>query len=192
MAIDHDDRHTLVHAAGATTETGGILIPGERNAGKSTLVTGLIEAGFGYLTDEAVAIDHETGDLLPFPKAIGLDRGSWPVLSHLEPAPGSPAERFQAARWHVPPGTVRPDAISGRRPMRWLISTRYEKGADTAVDDLTAAEGLAIVLEHTFCVATTPDAFGQLVDHIAASRCHRLVSGDLAGAVAAVRDLARS
>ncbi len=188
MVIDADESQTLFHAAGATISTGGgILIPGHMNAGKSTLVAGLVRSGLGYLSDEAIALDHLAGDLVPFPKSIGLDRGSWTVLPEFAPEPDSAAERFQETRWQVPPDVVRSGSVAGRTPLAFIIATRHEPGAETSIDVLAPADALSLLLEQTFGLGDGDAAFHSLAEIVDRTECYQLVSGDLDEAVAAVR-----
>ena len=58
--------HVVLHAAAA--ERGGrvVVLPAPMESGKTTTVAGLVRAGFGYLTDEATAIEVDTrGGALP-------------------------------------------------------------------------------------------------------------------------------
>ena len=189
MVIDADETHTLLHAAGAVAESGGILIPGRMNAGKSTLVTGLVRSGLGYLTDEAVAIDHESGELLPFQKSIGLDRGSWTVLPEFGPVDGTPEASFQTTRWQVPPDEVRHGAVASRVPLAHIVATRYEADADTTLEELAPADALSILLEQAFGLAPGHDSFESLAELVARTPSHQLVTGNLDEAVAVVREL---
>ena len=66
-------------------------------SGKTTLTTGLVRAGFCYLTDEAVSFDWETGVIEPFPKPLSIDPGSWFLFPELEPPP-PPGEHGTSGR----------------------------------------------------------------------------------------------
>jgi hypothetical protein len=187
MAVETDTAHTMFHAAGASWNGAGILIPGHQNAGKSTLVTGLVEAGLGYLGDEAIALHPDTAWMLPLHKAIGLDRGSWPVLPHLEP--DEDRKDLQPNRWHVPPDRVRPGSRSDSVPVRFIVCPRYEANVDTELQPMSDVDTVALLLEQAFHLADRPDALEQLVGVVEPAECHRLLTSSLAESVRLVCEL---
>jgi hypothetical protein len=68
------DRFAL-HAAGllpSVPDAGAILVLGPSGAGKSTLAAGLIQRGFGFMSDEAVLLSFSDGTVTGFPRALGL------------------------------------------------------------------------------------------------------------------------
>lgn len=66
----------FLHAGAVVRDGAAMLLPAVRDAGKSTTVAGLLEAGFSYLSDELGAIDPITVRAYPFPKRISLDDAS--------------------------------------------------------------------------------------------------------------------
>lgn len=67
--------HLLFHASAVADSGGRVLVfIGRSGMGKSTLARTLADAGWRYVTDEAVAIDAE-GTVLPFPKPLSFRRG---------------------------------------------------------------------------------------------------------------------
>lgn len=56
-----------LHAGVASTKDRAIVFLGPSRSGKSTLVTGLIQVGWHYLSDEVAPIDPETSTVMPFP-----------------------------------------------------------------------------------------------------------------------------
>jgi hypothetical protein len=85
---------TIVHAAVASPDDiGAWLLPGASEQGKSTLVAGLVRAGWTYLSDEYAAFTSD-GLIRPYPRAIALDPGSWTVLHPGPTAPPAAVEPF--------------------------------------------------------------------------------------------------
>jgi hypothetical protein len=56
------------HAGAAARQGRTILFPGGSGQGKSTLVTGLCDYGWTYLSDDVVPLDLCTGKVYPFPQ----------------------------------------------------------------------------------------------------------------------------
>lgn len=185
LAVEATASQTVLHAAGASWEGSGLLLPARSNAGKSTLITALVEAGLGYLSDEAVVLD-ERDRLVPFPKAIALDRGSWDLFPQLDPPiAASPLPR----RWHLDPARVRPDSVSGPVPLRLIVVPEYEPGAAPRLEVLAAADAFPLVMEQVFHLGARAGALDQVARLAGERPCFRLVSGDLQGSVEAIRGL---
>jgi len=73
------------HAGAVSMDDRCVLLPGASGSGKSSLVAGLMQAGFGYCTDELAVIDEDDMQLLPCPINIGLKEGVWSALDYVIP-----------------------------------------------------------------------------------------------------------
>ncbi len=76
--------HAILHAAAlsAPGSTGGAtLLAAPRGHGKSTLTLELLARGHGFLGDDYAPLDLESGEVAPYPRAIGLR----PEPTHAEP-----------------------------------------------------------------------------------------------------------
>ncbi len=85
LAVTHSNL-LCMHAGVVSGPRGLIAIPGRSGLGKTTLVAALVRAGFGYVSDETLAINRDTGHVTPFPRPLGLGADVWPVLD----LPGDP------------------------------------------------------------------------------------------------------
>ena len=65
-------RSFAVHAGVVAGPYGAIALPAVSGAGKSTLVAACLRAGFGYVSDEALVLDWDSGDVQPYPKWLSL------------------------------------------------------------------------------------------------------------------------
>jgi hypothetical protein len=189
QAIDRTRDLVLVHASAAVFDGVAILLPGPMGAGKSTLVAALVREGFGYLTDEVVALDPLSGLVVPYPKYLSLDG----ALAGLVPEAPEPIRRFLGDQRLVAPDTIRSGAVATAAPPRLVVAPRYERGAATTIEPMRPAEALATLAQHAFHVEAdgqrTLDVLARTVE---ASSCHRLVSGDVEAATAALLALAGS
>lgn len=176
----------LIHAGSVVTSRGeAVLLPAGSGFGKTTLVAGLVKAGFGFLSDEIGVIDHDLGLVRPYPRAMNFKE----KLSSL-------AER--EAPKHVPgkgdgyvrAEEIRADALAGPCPVRFVIAPRYREGRPTQITPLSPA---AIVKE-LWTNAVNLDIYGDralpiLVDVARAAKGYRLVSGDLQESVQLVSEV---
>jgi hypothetical protein len=180
-------RHVLVHAAAATTVDGpAVMLPAPAESGKSTTVAGLVQAGFGYLTDEVVAIDPITLAAQPYAKPLSIDRGSWQVLARLRPWH---ADRI-SGQWQVPAGRIRPGAVSGPAPVRLVVAPAYRRGAVTTLQPVSRGQMLLTLADSTFAFREAPERnLRVLARLLAGCDCYRLTVGDLDEAVRLVSTL---
>lgn len=65
--------YLLLHAGAVKRDDSVVLLPAKMDAGKSSTVIALLEAGFSYLSDEFGAIDPISGAAYPVPKTIHID-----------------------------------------------------------------------------------------------------------------------
>lgn len=190
-AIRRTGDFLLVHAGAVVTPSGsGILLPGDSGAGKTTLVAGLLRAGFGYLSDEAGAIDPVTGRLYPYPKALTLKKHPADLF------PGLPLNGqggLVRGVWHVRADDIRPGATVGPSDVRFIVAPRYQVGASTELIPLGRAEGVAELARSTLNLSTYRSrALPLLARVVRGADCYRLVSGDVDGAVRALAQLTSS
>ena len=77
--------HFAVHAGAVSGRHGVIAFPAPSGAGKSTLTAACVEAGFAYVSDEALCVDYDTGSIVAYPKPLALSRWSREALGVSHP-----------------------------------------------------------------------------------------------------------
>lgn len=70
ISLDADPSSLHVHAAGLTHGDAGLMMCAESGAGKTTLSAALTKRGWAYITDEAIALDPDTGRAAGFNKPL--------------------------------------------------------------------------------------------------------------------------
>jgi hypothetical protein len=180
----------LIHAGAVATPSGaGVLLPGASGAGKTSLVAGLVRAGFSYLSDEAGVIDPVTRKLFPFPRALSLKAGSFMYFPELAASGGdfSPSR----AEWHVRPDDLAQGHILGEPcEIKFVVAPRYQPEAPTSITPLTRAEGVMELATNAINLSLYGgQALHVLEGLVSRARCFRLVSGDLPSSVQALTEL---
>ena len=179
--------YVLVHAAVAERGGVGIVMPAPEEAGKTTLVAGLVQAGFGYLSDEAAAIDPGTLEIQPFPKPLSIDKGSWKVLACAAPQLDGSTRGYLTKQWQVSPLSLRDGSVSGPVRAGLLILPTYRAGAATTLEPISPVDALIATLGQTFhfhqAARRNLEVLARLLDTV---DCYRLTVGDLAAACEAV------
>ena len=190
-AVASAPRDLVLHAGAVGDASGVVLLPAGSNHGKSTLTTALVRAGFGYLTDEAAAVADGLV-VRPFPKAIALDPGSFPLFPDLAP-PEEPdgLERALACReWHVAPDAVGATAPTG--PARVVVCPHWRPGSTTRLHRSDPTEALHLLIGEAFDFRRGGQVvFERLVGLVARIPVYRLGYSDLREAVAVVEQLLR-
>ena len=72
-----------LHAASMVFRGNGFVFAGDSGCGKSTLAATLLAHGWQYLCDEFALVDADSLLLNPFPKALCIKAGSYPVIRKL-------------------------------------------------------------------------------------------------------------
>lgn len=189
-AIQDATEHLLLHASAAEWKGRTLIFPAPMESGKTTLVAGLVRAGFGYVTDEAVAIDPVTSMVDAFPRALSIDQGSWEVLNDLRPTLEPEIEDFQGDQWQVPPDSIRPGAVVHRSQPRFVIEPRYRGGSETRLLPMRRAEAVQVMGENAFNFQDFGDVGLRALSSVArGSLCYRLEIGDLDHACSLVANL---
>ena len=169
-----------MHAAVAERDGGAVLLTGDQEAGKSTLVAGLVERGSGYLTDEAAAVRRDSNLVEPYAKPLSIDPGSWGLLSNLRPANLTGSDEEWDHQWQVPADSIRPGAFAGAAPLRLVVDVQYRAGAPTTFRRLSRARMLVLLMSRCFATqGRLPEALTSLADAIRSVGCYALESGDL-------------
>ncbi|MFB3739932.1 MAG: hypothetical protein ACE14W_13330, partial [Candidatus Velamenicoccus archaeovorus] len=181
-----------IHAGAVVAPDGrGVLIPAPSGSGKSTLVAALVRAGFGYLSDEAAILDPSDGRVLPYPKHLTLKEGTGDPVGRAAPR-SDERSLVPASKWHADPESLRPGSVAGAAPIGTVIAYRYEPGAPTSRQDISAAEAV-VELGRNLMLARRdlPRSLDVLARLCRSARAFCLVSGNLEEGVALVVELTR-
>jgi hypothetical protein len=184
------DYAVTCHAGGVERDEVGFVFPAHMESGKTTLTAGLVRAGFGYLTDEAVAFDARTGLIEPFPKPLSIDAGSHSLFPELRPAAAPGDDVAPADQWQVPPDAIRAGAVGRSCRARFVIFPAYEDGARTALEPMPRAAALLELATNTFSFRDEPrrclERLGTVIED---AEVFRLTIGDLRAACDLVAEL---
>ena len=183
QAVSATSDHLLLHAGAVATARQAVLFPAPMESGKTTLTAGLVMRGLDYVTDETVAIRPDPGTILPFPKPLSVDPGSWEVLADLRPAVEPGFETLHQHQWQGAPDDIRPGALAGPCQPSLVVAPRYRPGAPTALEPITRAEAVLVLAQNSFNFRDQGRRFLPVLGRLVAQcRCFRLSVGDLATA----------
>jgi hypothetical protein len=131
--------YLFVHAGVVEWQGRGIILPGSSFAGKSTLVTSLVNAGATYYSDEYAVLDGD-GRVLPYLRRVSLREGPHGPAGRLDLNHRAPREELQ----------LQP------LPVGLVALLRYQAKAGWAVETLTGVRGIMAMCEHTVPIQRRP------------------------------------
>jgi hypothetical protein len=189
---EKNDEFLLIHAGSVVTPRGeGVLLPADAGSGKTTLVAGLIRAGYGFLSDEIGVIDHGAGVLRPYPRALNFKEGAVTIFPDL--APHNNGSPLPGSLGYLRAEEIRADAMAAPSHVRFVIAPRYQEGAATRVTALSTGASVKELWSHAINLgAHGGRALTILAEVAQGARGYRLISGDLEEAVQAVHELTES
>jgi hypothetical protein len=189
-AVGSATRVLALHAGAVSWRGAGVVLPGTTGSGKTTLVTGLIRAGFSYLSDEAALIDPQTRWLQPFPKSLTLRPESLRLLPELTERLSPELAWNTRLRYDLPVEAVRSNAVGGPCNVRYVITPRFVRGSKSRLAPISRAETLVYLSENAFNLHLfARRGLAALADVVRRAECFQMQVGDLESAVDAVKTL---
>jgi hypothetical protein len=164
--------YLFVHAGVVEWNGAGILLPGSSMAGKSTLVTALVDAGATYYSDEYAVLDDQ-GRVHPYRRPISLREGPLGPAGRLLPNP-DPSHPLQG---------------QSSATVNLVLLTTYRPGASWSCERVGQASGIMAMCEHTVAIQSRPaDTMATLAKIAEVADIYQGTRGDLETAVAWIRD----
>jgi HprK-related kinase A len=178
-------RHEYVqlHAATLAHRGRGVILAGLSSAGKSTLAAALIARGWQYLCDEFALIEPHSGQLTPFPKALCVKAGSFPIIRAL----GLPlwegrhyVKAFKGRVAYISPADLGAERLGAACPIHAVVLPQYTGRGEPRIRPLPRAEALIELGQLAFnrhiagrrCIEVLTAA-------VRSAACFRLDSGDI-------------
>jgi hypothetical protein len=184
-------RRPVLHAAAAKLGDRAIVLPQAPRAGKSTLVARLATGGWGYGTDELVAIDPANLAASGVPRAITLRPDVWSLFHEgWVPTPPELSRFLPDRRFLIPP-----DCTDEPIDLTHVVLYVYDAHLAEDVDlrPLEPIETLRALLGASFSVGDHPQrdltTLARLTERVGA---WQLRSGSLEAACAALAELPMS
>lgn len=142
--------YVLLHAGAVSRDGRIMLLPAQRDAGKSTTVSALLTEGFAYLSDELGAIDPITAQAFPFAKRITLDQESLAYFPGVE-------ERLQdrtGLSATLGQRYVRPEDLGAEigtaGPVGWIVFIGAGRDGPPRLERISAASAVAELARNAF------------------------------------------
>ena len=190
--------HHLLMLHAAVVERGGraIILPAWPGHGKSTLCTALVHSGWRLLCDEFGLVRPEDGLLLPLPRLIPLKNESIEVIRTFAPSAHLGPSFYGTRKGtiaHVRPPTDSVERMDETARPGWLVFPRWVAGSPLRLEPIVKAEAFLMVATNAFNYEVLGQTSFELVAHMVdACDCYTLIYSDLAEAIAALDEMART
>jgi hypothetical protein len=184
------DDVVAVHAGAVSRNGVAVLLPAPPDHGKTTTTIGLIRAGFDLLSDECAAMGLQDGEVHPFPRPLIVSPDSMELFPELRSSLRPWVERFRNPGFLLPAEDVRPGCLGESSRAGFVVAPRYEAEGVTALEPMSRADMLALLLSQTFNLSVVGSAgVERLSEMLREVECYRLRIGDISGAVGLIRSL---
>jgi hypothetical protein len=192
FVITTPSRSLVLHASATACTEGVLIMPALSGSGKTTLTAGLLDEGWSYVSDDAVAI--RSGGLIEgYPKPLVLRRGSWDILPHYRPdLPPNLAPLFER-QWYIYPGKT--EGIVPLGPARMIVFPRYAGPSMTSLRSLRPSDALERIVPCSLVRHSgklTRSQVGELARLVTSIPSYALDWGDLAEACGVLGSLRES
>jgi hypothetical protein len=172
-------------------EDAGILLPGNKGAGKTTLVAYLVKNGFEYFSDEVGAVDLQSMKMVPFPRPLNIkgrtDELLQPLGTELEIGRYGEGPTNYKAKYALPSSVLVGREFVG---ITFLIFPRYVPGGKTSLVEVTRAEAALGIMRYAFNFPRLREKGFLLATEIARrAPAYRLEYENLDEAVDAIREI---
>jgi HprK-related kinase A len=189
--VEKSDSMLLLHAAAAEHKEHAVLLPAPSGFGKSTLVAGLVTAGFHYLTDDLCAIAPTNLRAQPYPKPIAIASDTMHLFARAdEPLIPESRRRYVGEDAYVCAADLGGTASVHECAVRLVIFPRYAADAPIELRPLSRANTLVMLAEQSFNL----DDFGSsalfaIANVLRSCACYQLRYGDIDAAVELISNL---
>lgn len=171
------------HAAVVTRHGRALVLPARSGSGKSTLTACLLQQGWSYVSDEALALDWATGRLEAYPRPMALSPWSCAAAGGVTGLPGDGETVVTASHLGA---TV--DASPG--PVRHVVLLRRGTSSEATISPTDRNDGLHELLQRGFTHHVDGGtALRRLAELLGASAVVELSLGDPVDAATAVTTL---
>jgi len=180
LAIRKEPYLILLHASGVSYGDGSIIFPAIGGSGKSTLCAALIKNNFGYISDDIIPVSYKSGQLISFPFAIGIKKGSWKILEKFYPElPKTTIFGNNALEVkYLSPSNTK---IKRYHSPSYLIIPCYKKGVTASIEKTPSIEGLKAIIEGESLIKQPFDNedIKKLVNWVKGLKCYKITYDNL-------------
>jgi hypothetical protein len=179
---------SMLHASGIISNNRAILFSAAAGSGKSTISALLKAHGYGYLSDDFIAVDLH-GNAYPFPAAISVKEGAVDALSVYYPELTNQLTKQSFVGKQVkylPVFNI--DKHSTGVPVKAFVFVQFTKSEPFNFEEVTKKKALELLLQETW-VNPTPELVMAFFDWIGVTDFYRLTYSDNEKMISTIKNL---
>jgi hypothetical protein len=173
----------ILHGAGVTLTERGIALCGSSGSGKSTLTAWLVRHGFGYISDEVIAVmesDEADHVLRGFARSLVVKAGSEHVWNSLIDDPQRIRPFGDGSAW-IPPEALNPVSVRQGAAMHMLVFPRYNPTVRFEAEQLSPAAAAFRLMENLVNARNLPQrGLSAVATLTGATSAYQIVYNDAA------------
>ena len=155
-------RSFAIHSGVVAKNERVVAFPAQTGGGKSTLTAACVLNGFSYVSDEALCVDLETAEVMPYPKPLGLSPASRDLLG----LPPPTAPWGEVSEWVVNVEEIGGLPAVGSLTLSEVVMAEYGQSEQT-LEPVPASEVMTTLLRMSFNSYKHPEASFHLTARLA-------------------------
>lgn len=176
------NKYLQFHAASLSHQGRGFIFAGDSGCGKSTLAAMLIARGWRYFCDEFAIVDVDALRLRPFPKALCIKAGAYPLVHKLGlrfARRRDYVKAFKGRVGYVNPHAAGPDTIAEPACIRAVVFPRYCADVKPQLRKIQRTRAALRLFRQCFNRDRFPDsALPIIIKLVSHAECFELDVGD--------------
>jgi hypothetical protein len=179
----------MLHASGIVCNNEAVLFSAAAGSGKTTISALLKAHGYGYLSDDFIAVDMQ-GNAYPFPAAISVKEGAVDVLSEFFPelkTTGTEQTFIGKTVHYLPVFNLGENSRQGT-PVKAFVFVQYSPDKNFEFEPVEKSRALQILLQETW-VNPNPESVQCFLDWIDQTLFFRLTYSATNEAIKAVEKI---
>lgn len=179
-ALDAEPNSLHIHAAAAARDGLAVVIAAERNTGKTTAVSHLVERGWSFITDETVRLTPESPAVSGFPKPLSIKPGGLPLVGRFADYAIPAAVDDRPSYAFIPVGATGAALVPSATPRLTVLLRRdhaHVEMYEPVARRLSPADAVVALMQETLDAERYGDAVLRLAHLAAKTSCYEVTVG---------------
>lgn len=189
--------HYFIHGGMVSLAEKGIAFPAPPLSGKTTLTLALVKRGCKFLADEYVAVDSSTFKISPFPRNLGIRKGTFALFDDLKIfyEQNSVNLTDDHEQHNVDIQALYPNLVGSACGVNYLIFPQHDASRKPKLTQISKTRAIAnLVNEKTFLSLgwrNKEEALDVLVRLVGSAQCFHLIANEINETTDLVLDLVK-